>query len=96
MPVLLADELQSLKSEGMQPMLVFSSTIYSMGIAVDEIVDVIEGRLDIEFKSDRAGLVGTAVIGGAATEILDVDHFLLMGLAEQHRADQPEGKRVAA
>ena len=40
------------------------------------IVDIVEEHLDIQVGSDRQGILGSAVIRGQATEILDVGHFL--------------------
>jgi len=39
-------------------------------------VDIIEDNLNIEIVSDRPGVIGSAVIRGQATEILDVGYFL--------------------
>ena len=64
------------EEEGAQPILVFSDHGRSMGLVVDEIVDIVEDRLDIEVASDRPGVLGYAVIKGNATEIVDVGHFL--------------------
>jgi two-component system chemotaxis sensor kinase CheA len=47
-----------------------------MGLVVDEIVDIVEENLEIQVGSDRQGILGSAVIRGQATEILDVGHFL--------------------
>jgi two-component system chemotaxis sensor kinase CheA len=65
-----------IKSAGTQPLLVFADDGRSMGLVVDEIVDIVEERLDIELASMQAGVLGTAVIKGQATEIIDVAHFL--------------------
>ena len=70
-----------------QPLLVFTGEGYAMGLAVDEIVDVVEDRLLIELSPDRPGVRGTAVVAGRACEILDVDYYQLRGLAEHHRRD---------
>jgi two-component system chemotaxis sensor kinase CheA len=43
---------------------------------VDEIIDIVEARLDIEVASDRPGLLGYAVVKSATTEIIDVGYFL--------------------
>ncbi len=48
MPLLRIDGESGLKSDGAQPILVFSEHGRSMGLAVDEIVDIVEDRLDIE------------------------------------------------
>lgn len=47
-----------------------------MGLVVDEIVDIVEDKLDIEVTSSRPGALGFAVIKGATTEIIDVGYFL--------------------
>ncbi len=76
MPLLRVDGETGLKKEGAQPILVFSDHGRSMGLVVDEIVDIVEDRLDIEVASDRPGLLGYAVVKGNTTEIVDVGHFL--------------------
>jgi two-component system chemotaxis sensor kinase CheA len=47
-----------------------------MALVVDEIVDIVEERLEIELASQRPGVLGTAVVKGQATEVIDVAHFL--------------------
>ncbi|MCB1508856.1 MAG: chemotaxis protein CheW, partial [Hyphomicrobiaceae bacterium] len=76
MPLVKVDGEAPLKSEGTQPMLVFADEHRSMGLVVDEIVDIVEERLDIEVASVKPGILGSAVIKGRATEIVDVGHFL--------------------
>ena len=57
-------------------MLVFSDGGRSMGLVVDEIVDIVEERLDIEVVSEQPGVLGSALVRGKATEIIDIGHFL--------------------
>jgi len=76
MPLLRIDTESGLKKEGAQPILVFSDHGRSMGLVVDEIVDIVEDRLDIEVASNRPGVLGFAVVKGVTTEIIDVGHFL--------------------
>ena len=76
MPLIRVDAEAGLKKEGSQPILVFSDHGRSMGLVVDEIVDIVEDRLDIEVASNRPGVLGYAVVKGATTEIIDVGHFL--------------------
>ena len=59
-------------TEGRQPVLVFAEDGRSAGVAVDEILDVVEERLDLEMGSDRPGVIGSAIIKGKATEVLDI------------------------
>jgi two-component system chemotaxis sensor kinase CheA len=76
MPLVQVNDYIERRTEGSQPMLVFSDAGRSMGLVVDEIVDIVDEHLDIEVSSEIPGLLGTAVIKGKATEIIDVGHFL--------------------
>ena len=76
MPLVPVNGGVSIRAAGAQPMLVFSDSGRSMGLVVDEIIDIVEDRLDIQVSSDRIGILGSAVIKGQATEIIDVGHFL--------------------
>ena len=62
--------------EPRQPVLVFTDGDRSMGLMVDEIVDVVEERLHIELTATRPGLLGTAVIAGQATDVIDTEYWL--------------------
>ncbi len=73
------------RSEGAQPLLVFSDGVRSMALVVDEIVDIVEDRLDIQVSSGNAGVIGSAVIKGQATEIVDVAHFLPLAFEDWFR-----------
>ena len=76
MPLVMMDPGRKLESEGRQPVLVFADGHRTMGLVVQEIVDIVEGRMNIELTSDREGYVGTAVIGGRATDIIDAGYYL--------------------
>jgi two-component system chemotaxis sensor kinase CheA len=85
MPLVRVNDEVRIKEDGTQPLLVFSDGGRSMGLIVDEIIDIVEDRLDIEVASDRPGLLGSAVIKGEATEIIDVGHFLPLAFADWFR-----------
>jgi len=95
MPLLRIDAESSLKKEGAQPILVFSDQGRSMGLVADEIIDIVEERLEIEVSSDRPGLLGYAVIKGATTEIIDVGHFLPQAFEDWFRRRDPSAARQA-
>jgi two-component system chemotaxis sensor kinase CheA len=69
-------------SQGAQPILVFADDGRSMGLVVDEIIDIVEERLNIEVGGSASGILGSAVIKGQATEVIDVGHFLPMAFAD--------------
>jgi two-component system chemotaxis sensor kinase CheA len=72
-------------SKPTQPLLVFADGERSMGLMVDEIVDVVEDRLDIELAGARPGMLGTAVIGGQATDVLDTGYWLMQAWEDWFR-----------
>lgn len=76
MPLTTIDDTLEVKEEGRQAVLVFSDQDRSMGLVVDEIIDIVEDHLDVEMISERDGFVGSAVIRGKATDIVDVGYCL--------------------
>ena len=76
MPLVRMDNSYNLREEGRQPILVFADGDHSMGLVVDEIVDIVESRLDIELTAKQDGYLGSAVIEGKATNVIDVGHYL--------------------
>ncbi len=79
---LVAMESVTIASQGAQPILVFSDDGRSMGLVVDEIIDIVEERLNIEVGGSSSGILGSAVIKGQATEVIDVGHFLPMAFSD--------------
>lgn len=76
MPLVKVNENMQMREKGTQPMLVFADEHRSMGLMVDEIVDIVDEVLDIEVTSEKPGILGSAVIKGKATEVIDVGHFM--------------------
>jgi two-component system chemotaxis sensor kinase CheA len=72
----------AIQTSGSQPILVFADDGRSMGLVVDEIIDIVEERLHIEVAGSQSGILGSAVIKGQATEVIDVGHFLPMAFAD--------------
>ncbi len=76
MPLVYVDDDAKVKESGRQPILVFTDDDHAMGLVVDEIVDIVEERLDIEVEAMKPGMVGSAVIRDVATEVIDIGHYL--------------------
>jgi len=89
MPLLHVSEETRIKQEGTQAFLVFSDSGHSMGLVVDDIIDIIEATLNIEVASHRAGVLGSAVVRGQATEILDIAHYLPQAHEDWLRKEMP-------
>ena len=61
MPLLGFDMQARIKKEGAQPILVFSEQGRSIGLLIDEIVDIAEEKLDVKITGDRPGILGYAL-----------------------------------
>ena len=85
MPLVRVSDEVRVRTEGAQPLLVFSDSGRSMGLVVDEIVDIVEDTLDIQVGSETTGILGSAVIKGQATEIIDIGHFLPLAFEDWFR-----------
>jgi two-component system chemotaxis sensor kinase CheA len=99
MPLVTIDASFTMKTEGQQPVLVFSDEEHTMGLAVDEIVDIVEEQLKIELAVSKPGLIGTAVVSGKATDIIDAGFYLTQAWGDWFGSDKdsrktPEGLRV--
>ena len=84
------------RNDGMQPVLVFTEADRPVGLAVDEIVDIVEEPLTIEIATDRPGMIGAAIVRGKATEIVDVSHYLAKGIGVRLKQGQLAGERDIA
>ena len=76
MPLIPFNPAHEWKTEGRQPVLVFTEGEHSMGLVVDDIVDIVEDDLNIELSAQEPGLVGSAVIDGKATSVIDAGYYL--------------------
>ncbi|MEW5728292.1 MAG: chemotaxis protein CheW, partial [Pseudomonadota bacterium] len=94
MPLVSIDGATRFREEGRQPVLVFSDRDRTMGLVVDEIVDIVEDRLKVELSTgDTPGVIGTAVIAGKATTIVDAGYYLPQAFGDWFgRPDQEYGE----
>lgn len=76
MPLVPLNDHVQFKTSGTQPVLVFADHDRSMGLVVDEIVDIVEERLDVQIGSERPGLMGSAIIAGRSTDVVDAGYYL--------------------
>lgn len=82
MPLIPCQSGSSMTLQGKKPVIVFADDGRSMGLVVDEIVDIVEDNLNVELKADKPGLLGAAIIGGKTTEVIDVNHYLDIGFPD--------------
>ena len=90
MPLVSMSENVRVKGEGAQPLLVFSDGSRSMALVVDEIVDIVDDTLNIQVASENPGVLGSAIVRGHATEIIDVGHFLPLAFEDWFRRKEQQ------
>lgn len=84
------------ENRAVQPVIVFTDGQQSMGLMVSAIRDVVEERLTIPVQSKRPGLLGTAIVNGRATEVINTQHYLLQANPDWFRNSEPRHFRVLA
>jgi two-component system chemotaxis sensor kinase CheA len=95
-PIVQAAPGMAIRSGGVQPVLVFSEQNRTAGLAVDEIVDIVEDHVEIRATGQGPGVIGSAVIRGRATEIIDLAHYLPLAYPDwfettpSQRASRPQ------
>jgi len=82
---------REIPSEGMLPIIVFSDRERSMGLIVDEIVDIVEDRLNVELNTTQQGFLGSAIVNGEATDVIDTGHFLTLAFDDWFGQTQSDG-----
>jgi two-component system chemotaxis sensor kinase CheA len=75
---------------------VFNDGDRSVGMVVDQILDVAEEAVTVRKKSNRRGLLGSAVVGKRVTDFLDLSEVLCASEGNWYKnADSPTGgKRI--
>lgn len=101
MPLIAMTGEAKLGTTGRQPVLVFADGEQSMGLVVDEIVDIVEDKMNVELAGDRPGFLGSAIIAGKATDIIDAGFYLTQAFGDwfvtgntRLNGQQDKGKRV--
>jgi two-component system chemotaxis sensor kinase CheA len=67
---------------GAQPVLVFGDGARAMGLMVDEILDVVDVPLEMDNAGLRPGFLGSCVVDGKVTDLLDTGYWLKQGQAD--------------
>jgi two-component system chemotaxis sensor kinase CheA len=63
-------------SDGPRHVIVFSEHGRSVGLMVDQILDIVSDRIAVQRRLSRSGVLGSAVIQGRVTDLLDVTAIL--------------------
>ena len=99
MPLVPINASYSFPETGKKPTLVFTDRERTMGLVVDEILDIVEDRLSVEHSARNEGMIGSAIVAGKATEIIDTGYYLTQafsdwfGLEGDATMDESRGSR---
>lgn len=75
-PVVALGQTQ-VRSEGLQPLIIVSNGELTMALAVEAIIDIVEESLDLQMAgATERGVVGSVILRGRATDIVDLAHYL--------------------
>lgn len=103
LPLVPVGEGIDLPDSGRKPVLVIGRPDGRVGLVVDEVSDIVDTRIAIQPLTGGPGLLGSAVLKGVLTDIVDADHYCdyrhredasPTPSAEPPRADAPGGKRL--
>jgi two-component system chemotaxis sensor kinase CheA len=98
MPLLPMNDNFEVPKEGSLPVLVFTDHERSMGLIVEEVLDIVEDRLEVDIHSAARmeGTLGSAIISGKATDVIDAGYFLTMAFGDWFGAKDDVGVAVDA
>jgi two-component system chemotaxis sensor kinase CheA len=86
MPLLPTSPMQEIGDKA-HPVLVITANGHTIGLLVDEIIDIVEEKLDIQLPSTTDDVVGSAEIKGEAVELIDVTYYLQASFSSIYQQD---------
>ena len=90
MPLLPTSPMQDIGSKP-HPVLVITANNHTIGLLVDEIIDIVEDNLNVQLQSFTDDMVGSAEIKGKAVELIDVTYYLQAAYSSVY---QQESKNI--
>jgi two-component system chemotaxis sensor kinase CheA len=73
---------------------VFGDGDSTVGLMVDQIVDIVEDQLDIQLGSSRDGVLGSAIVSGKTTEIIDASVYFTRVRSDWFTAGKKENQKA--
>ncbi|MEQ9472781.1 MAG: hybrid sensor histidine kinase/response regulator [Roseitalea porphyridii] len=96
MPLVNFEGSGELAEEGKVPVLVFTDRGRSMGLVVEEIVDIVDERLKIELEGDDDALLGSAIVSGRSTDVIDASFYLTKAFGDWFAHRDGEDSKVVS
>lgn len=48
----------------------------SIGLVIDQVIDIVEGELELAESTNRGGILGSMILGGCTVDIIDIAYYL--------------------
>ncbi len=93
MPIIKFDATQIMPEQGRIPLIVFTDRDHSMGLVIDDIVDIVEDAVKSDLTSESENIAGSTVIAGKATDIINVSYYLEKAFGDWFRRTGVEGNQ---
>jgi two-component system chemotaxis sensor kinase CheA len=90
MPLLPTSPIDDIASKP-HPVLVITANNHTIGLLVEEIIDIVEDELDVQLPSFTDNMVGSAQVKGNAVELIDVTYYLQAAYSSVY---QQESKNI--
>ncbi|XSG81387.1 MAG: chemotaxis protein CheW [Methyloligella sp. ZOD6] len=94
MPVLFMDGVTRRSGDDLQPILVFNEDGRNVGLAIDEILDVVEEPVSMEIRSSTPGILGAFQVQGEVAEMVDISRYVGEGLGHRILVKETETRRA--
>ncbi len=97
MKLISIDEGQQIPESGVKDTIVFADRGHILGITVENVIDIVRQKMEIKSPSMKEGVLGSIIMRGVTTEIVDVSYFLSKNFADwlgHNEANKIEGEEA--
>lgn len=70
------DDVEMDGEDRQKPVLVFTDKDRSLGLIVDDILDIVEEEINVQISAKKDNVLGSAIIAEKATDVIDVNYYL--------------------
>ena len=76
MHIISIDQDMEVPDSGTHDTIVFADRNRVLGVYVNEIMDIIHQSMDVKAASTKEGILGSMIMAGQTTEVVDISHYL--------------------
>lgn len=98
MKLISIDEELAVPESGVHDTIVFADRGHILGVIVSSIMDIVRQKMEIKSPSLKEGIIGSMVMEGLTTDVIDVSYYLSKNFTEwlgHAESNKTEGEMVA-